>query len=581
MAKKKPKLVKQDTRDFQQHPQLVLDIFRRQAGSLWKALLEGEMNGIDARASRIDITLDRDKFTIEDNGCGFQSQEELDKYFSCVGQPHVESEAKIFGRFRMGRGQIFSYGVNEWVSNQFTMSVDLQTRGLQHDVCEYADKLHAGCKIKVQLYEPLSNLKLQETIDEFTEAAKYVNLATFINGQQINKSPCVQKWDEETDLCYIKLRDTGNLTIYNQGVRIQDLSYHRLGTGGEVVSKVPVKVNFARNDIMSDCPVWKDMRKLVDKLSGVVRKKSVRLSADDRLFLARNMVQQALTGVYNHANDRYDVETLLTNKVFKCTNGRYWALKEIRNRFDGYITAAPKDSHTLGDKLMQSKACFAIGPSGLRMFNVSSVAELLELVAKLQPPHMRRQWLQEADWDELTEGWSEKFTLIGEKEWTLTQRLMVRLLRKLSAPVLRCYPREGEMPKPRLITLGNSDGKANAWTDGSRYIAFDASTIQRYGTNPFALFKYATLLIHEYCHELPSSGTHNHTPEFYELYHDWTRHRFFDYVMSTGISELAKVAKSLEKKLTKPQLAQLDRIESAAKLVKRTDNAERIAANLQ
>jgi len=585
VAKKKPKIVKQDTRDFTQHPQLVLDIFRRQAGSLWKALLEGEMNAIDARATRIDITIDRNAFSIEDDGCGFQSQEELDKYFSCVGQPHAESEAKIFGRFRMGRGQIFSYGVNEWVSNQFTMSVDLQTRGMKHDVCEYDTQLHSGCKIEVQLYEKLTNLTLQETIDQFTEAAKYVELPTFINGTQVNKLPAEQKWDEETDLCYIKVRDTGNLTVYNQGIRIQDVSYHKLGTGGDVVSKVPVKVNFARNDIMSDCPVWKDIRTVVNKLSGVQRKKAVRLTQDDRWHIAKNMTTQATAGVYDDDGAKYTYEQVLDNKVFRCVNGRYWSLKEIRNKFASYIVLAPRDGDLLGDKLMQQKAAFVMSPQGLPFFGCGTLDVLLSLIAKLQAQvtyHGRTKlpWLRPGNWEELTAGFDEKFDLIDEKKWTIVQRLVIRVLRKLYAPLSMCCPADVTLPSPRLITLGDSGEKAEAWTDGARYIAIDKETIRRYGSNPFSMTKYTNLLIHEYCHSLPSAGTHNHTPAFYEQYHDWTANRYYDYILSIAVVEMTKVSKSLEKKLTKHQLTQLDRIETAGKLSDRIERASQIAARI-
>jgi hypothetical protein len=48
-----------ETRAFQiDHNKLLLDVIRRQAGTLSKAILEGVMNAVDAGATRCDISID-------------------------------------------------------------------------------------------------------------------------------------------------------------------------------------------------------------------------------------------------------------------------------------------------------------------------------------------------------------------------------------------------------------------------------------------------------------------------------------------------------------------------------------------
>ena len=56
-----------ETLDFRIHPKLLLDVIQRQAGTLAKAILEGVMNGIDAKCKQVKITLTEGKVTIVDD----------------------------------------------------------------------------------------------------------------------------------------------------------------------------------------------------------------------------------------------------------------------------------------------------------------------------------------------------------------------------------------------------------------------------------------------------------------------------------------------------------------------------------
>ena len=104
-----------ETRHFRiDHNKLLLDVIRRQAGSLTKAIMEGVMNAVDAGATRCDISVTADTVTITDDGKGFASKKEIQEWFEVFGAAHSEEEAKTFGTFRMGRGQMFAYGVNKW-----------------------------------------------------------------------------------------------------------------------------------------------------------------------------------------------------------------------------------------------------------------------------------------------------------------------------------------------------------------------------------------------------------------------------------------------------------------------------------
>src|ERR1051325_290463 len=122
----------EETRRFQMHHQLLHDVILRQAGTLGKALLESVMNAVDARATRCEISLTADSVIVQDDGIGFRSREEIEQFFEVFGQPHQTGEEKVYGTFRMGRGQMFAFGHNLWKTAHFEMEVDVKRSGLDY-----------------------------------------------------------------------------------------------------------------------------------------------------------------------------------------------------------------------------------------------------------------------------------------------------------------------------------------------------------------------------------------------------------------------------------------------------------------
>lgn len=152
-------VVSSERRRFQMHPHLLMDVMRRQAGTLGKAILEGGMNAVDAKAKKFSVELTQKGMVLEDDGQGFPSAEEVQQFFEVFGKPHEESEAKTYGTFRMGRGQIFAFGKNVWRSQCQQMVVDLENMGLDYDLEQLAESERVpGCRITVTFYNPLSPL---------------------------------------------------------------------------------------------------------------------------------------------------------------------------------------------------------------------------------------------------------------------------------------------------------------------------------------------------------------------------------------------------------------------------------------
>ena len=186
-----------ERREFQMDKNLLVDVIKRQAGSLQKAVLEGVMNSIEAGATAktggVQVTLDAKQLIISDGGRGFRNRQEIEDWFETFGKPHEASEGKVWAQFRMGRGQLMAFGRNLWNSNQFQMDVDIDGKGLGYDLSEV--KKFDGCRVQVDLYRPLDDSEIWSTSREIERAVKFVEIPVFVNGKQVNTPASEGKWD--------------------------------------------------------------------------------------------------------------------------------------------------------------------------------------------------------------------------------------------------------------------------------------------------------------------------------------------------------------------------------------------------
>lgn len=250
--------------DFRIDPHIIYSIISSQAGTVSKAFLELVMNSIDAGASKVDIEFDNKTFRVSDDGKGFSGEDEINSFFRTFGTPHEEGDA-VYGRFRMGRGQIMAFSHNIWRTNTFSMGVDIKEHGanyfFQKDL-EYKE----GVEITGTFYSPLSMSDFNKMVKELREYVKYSQIPVFLNGNQISEDFSTKRWTKITEEAYIKLDKSQNLSVYNLGVKVRDYSANDFGMGGVIVSKEQLNVNFARNDILlSQCKVWKQIRKDIKK----------------------------------------------------------------------------------------------------------------------------------------------------------------------------------------------------------------------------------------------------------------------------------------------------------------------------
>jgi hypothetical protein len=534
---------KPETREFKIHPQLLFDVIQRQAGTLTKALCEGVMNSIDAGATKVEVTLTDKRASIADDGRGFPTRESIELFFETFGQPHQEGDA-VYGTFRMGRGQMFSFGVNRWRSGRFAMKVDIKGRGLDYDLTEGGEDA-AGCAIDIALYKPLSLLQQREIGDDLRRMVRYVAVPVLLNGEQINKVASSERWDFEDEFAFYKLGQ-GRLSIYNLGIFVNDHKAYNLGIGGTVVAKQQLRLNFARNDVLSDCKVWQRIAKVLrSKADTNIREKRGALSAEERALLA----QRLRSGDLGNA-ERRDAA------VFQDAAGRWLTIDKLARAIstgNHTLTAGPKSPR--GEKVQRAHMALVLNEAHLdEFFRVDTVEEL---VAKVIRPNAG--WLPTfriVPFSTLiSDDESERCEIIPPQSYTPAEAVVIEVLNGLRAP---------DFSRQRKIVLGESDS-FNGWTDGRSYIAIDRKFLKgRDIGSPATWTAIALLLCHEYSHGGPSSATHDHGPEFHEQYHDGSRTAVPQWV-SESVKLVRGAVERVNERVGKNALRWLDMIDEAAK----------------
>lgn len=554
-----------EVRSFKMHPKLLFDVIQRQAGTLAKAVLEGVMNSVDAKATKCTITITETTVVIADDGRGFRNRQEILDFFEVFGQPHTEAEGKIFGTFRMGRGQLFAFGANQWKTGIFRMAVDIKNKGLDYTLKTNKDR--PGCRVTVELYEPLLPSGLAETARMLQHWLKYAPIEVQFNGEQINIDPAKQKWDYVLDEAYINLKERGSLEVYNLGVHTLTLSDFKYGTGGTIVSRQQLKVNFARNDIQSDCPVWKKVSKVVDQKATERNKRTVTLDDAGRTRLA-----------FQFRHGQMDFFEFVKLKLFTTVSGRQYAFKDLPRAHTMPLTVC-KRGDRMGDKLHQQGVAFVLAQETVDRF--TDRGDVKKFFEWLNSPELRNAGrFRYVPFKELTAGLKNKFDIFATAELNPRERCWLRLLGN-AVHTLR-FPDQVKSqsswklwkpddPQERKLVVGLSDA-ALAWTDGATYIAFDRKFLAKYELDVHGFVAVGQVLLHELCHGEADTGTHTHTQEFYELYHD-SAHTSLSWFVQYCLSHVEAVLKNEGKKLTKKAMVSQDQLVRAARAQEKFDAA--------
>jgi len=512
-------------RNLQAHNKLLLDVIKRQAGVLEKAILEATMNAIEAGSKKVAITLEADgiehgeagaRLVIEDQGKGFRSEQEIIEWFETFGTPHEESENKTWAQFRMGRGQMFAFGKNVWRTGQFEMTVDVNNMGLEYEL-ETGLPQFNGCRIVIDLYSnPIGSYNYR-SVDVLKSAIKrqieFMEGEITFNGEQLNTPASSLNWDAEDDDARYMFGKGQDLAFYNMGAFVMTQSASRAGVTGVVVSKGMLKVNFARNDIQSDCPIYARIQDVVkDNRIKKIRKQKRTLNRNERIALLCDLRDGTVT--YDEAKGLNLVEL---------SNDKMMSLDKVRQIRIPWTMAPHGDQ--IADRLLYLEQAVCFNEELLDELDYSGKPRdffdwlLREAWTKNHHRYtgtLKNQWEpMKACYESFREGtgglaggFKNTHLRIPQEKWTVAEKRIVRALQRYN-----CW-------NGRAICIGSSD-TALAWTDGRTYIVLAREYLRH--TTPTSIWGASHVVMtmfHELAHNDSTEETHHHGMEFYRAFHN-------------------------------------------------------------
>lgn len=516
-----------ERRQLKMHNSLLWNVIHAQAGTIEKGILEGIMNSVDAGATKCDVILKEDRFSIIDDGKGFRDDKEIDEFFETFGTPHVEGDA-TYGKFRMGRGQMFAFGRNVWETGNYRMTVDLKPQktqitkeaGLGYDF-ERTKKFVQGCHIDVRLYDKMLPSDYHTALSELEKFVKYVHIPVTLNGKPISVDPAKEQWDEITEDAYIRRKATGGLLIYNLGAFVKEQPAWRTGVSGIVVSKRQLELNFARNDVQNTCKVWKRVDRLLKDQAIDRAERAAPLSQNEREFYARQLASGEVTA-----------RQVESTRIITDVTGSHHPFKKLYSIKS--FSVAP-----VGDRVAEMahtrKMAFVFSQECAERFGASTPEELKKVFAKiLGEKNAVVRALLPVDAATFNETISSNHEALKDTELNKKQRIALTAIRagakalhqsgtwfdfRRASETFRDQVTNRERP-PRKIMAGVSD-TAQGWTNGTSHIWIERGQLKKVNEGMKGFMQLSGLLLHEYIHREADTGTHDHGVEFYESFHDY------------------------------------------------------------
>ncbi|MCD9492616.1 hypothetical protein GLP30_17165 [Photobacterium phosphoreum] len=500
--------------EFEVDKSIITDLIHAQNGTVSTALRELVMNAIDAGSKRCDIQINSSSFSVADTGEGFKSKENIEKVFKRFGEPHKEGDA-VFGRFRIGRGQIMSFGAITWHSNNFKMHTDVRQFGNGFKLEEKPKEHYSGCHVSGCFYEELSQWDLLNVKTDLIKLVKYADLVVTINGVDITETQSTQ-WDIDDD--DVKIKWTPNrrdgIHLYSLGVFVKNIERYRYGLDADIVTKRALTLNMARNEINDIDPLWKIIDGHLKAQSLIIANKKQRMTEDTR----KSMIYQIISGEVSLV----DVFNL---PLVRDCRGQCVSFKTLLSR-SMPVSIAP-DKSRVADTIASRKTATILHHDELRLWEVNSLEEwqdiLIHCAIMSNAPSWVRRYLSQFCWiefDDLKQGFNESLTILkpsslsprisaGKNALSYASKIMSKRLSK----------HNNEAISVRKILIGEST-VADGWTDGLSYIAINKKMVALLDNGYYGAVQLALLLLHEYCHDTQDYGSHEHDFAFYERFHD-------------------------------------------------------------
>lgn len=512
---------------FEIDPQIIHHIIHSQAGSVAKAVIELIMNSVDAGARNVHLHIGRTGFECRDDGVGFASREDVVRYFGRFGTPHLEGDAK-FGRFRLGRGQIMAHARTDWLSNSWRMEVDTKEMGHSYELTESA-KAAPGCSITGNWYEHLTDEELQSTLQELRDLVRYTPVLVHLNERQLTRDPLAEPWDHEDEFAYYRLRREGHVSIYNQGVLVRHDPGGMWGSGGIIVSKPAFALNVSRSEVLrKTCPVWK---RVAERFGAMASEMSATQGSHRKTEDSRSRAASRLLSNDPNLGEIFHSEEVIT----LLPGAKHITLERFLARGHNENTAAcVVDGHRhvpRAERLARANIAMMIHPKTLDRFNCFTPEEFIEcletILAFARERKLRYRYTlpRFASLQVLMDNFIERTAVLPEatlgKEERRYWTAMRWCLESYAAVCTgrRVYRNGRAEQLPFQVLMGESN-VADAWTNGSDYIAINVELVKALSKNPLqTASRLFSLVEHEVAHQGDSLDC-GHDEAFYQRFHD-------------------------------------------------------------
>lgn len=503
-------------RQIQVGPELIFHMIEGQAGTFGKALAEFVMNSVDAGASQVEIDLTSKGFRVTDDGKGVQRIEDVEECLGTLGFDHGDNSDRRYGKFGLGRSQAWAFCPTTMRTGTYEMTVDIRQWGLEYDLHDDLPN-EPGFLVHGTFYEPMLPSDVDRTERELSDLVGYVPIPVILNGKSISTPPQNEKWDVETDQCYIRFQARGDLSVYNLGVLVRHYNAHAFGTGGVVVSKVPFSVNVARNDILeSKCAVWKEVRSFIREQAGQRTRRQPSLNESEREFLLNQL---------KNGDMPLDDEAEKLRIIQDVTGKRH----PLRKLFSAkLVTFCNEKERRMATRVHEKGLAFVLHPSMAHMLAVKDAEGMAEALKAVTAKQLRGQRGHYhgftgvvKPFTDFKDAFEEGHDVLDTKrDLTKVEQCAVKAMEKVNDLICGSFYRAtGERPTPRRIILGVSE-TAEAWTDGTDFIAIERRNAKLLREGFSGAMRLMAILCHEYCHNAPDLTGHGHPPEFFEAFHE-------------------------------------------------------------
>lgn len=557
-----------------------------QAGTIDKAIAELVMNEVDAKATRIDISVvNENKLIVSGNGVGFQSEEEIDELFSVFGFDHTTekelSRDRDFGKFGLGRAQIFAFGRSEWLSNRCEMIVDFKDQNISQDL-PYLFKMHdqnqhAGCKISIDLYKPLCGYEYVSLERTLRHMLKFVKTEIYFNDTLLNTPHQTMKWKAKSEHLVFQPSDStsAGLSVYNKGVFVRTYSYSVFGVSGTACSVTETfQLNVARNDIMvASCPLYEEMKELIKPFANRERKK-VKLSFHEQQSLLTQFLQGDVA-----------LDDFMKMKLFVAAKGSDRSLGNILSEFGGRICIVRNTDRIYTaqrESMQRDGGTMVIMADALEPLRLQCpVTNMLFCESVVSRPYTKEEWANltaqlhkalgdgvrlstkhaRVDWyrsDEYIAREQEalkkltledphsvlkrvaqiaKFSMRDPSKYSPTQKIQAKVVAEFQTRIAKAcagyFQKSGQSELSKTMTRNVRIGEstiAAAWTDSRSYIAYNHDYLSRcMDSGTEGMYRLALTIVHELMHTTDGEDdpdAQSHSFEFYRNYEEALKYVF-------------------------------------------------------